>query len=129
MITLLKNLFKQGGLTRILFVLFLSANLAFLAYQKYKILNLQNRNNELLSDISKRNNQILDLNSQILQSEKTINELNENIAEKEILSKELNTLRREILAKGKDDNESINEYLRSSVDFVLDGLRKQENRN
>ena len=129
MITIIKNIFKSGGFARILIVLFVALNLAFFVYQKYQISNLSDKNAILQAEKEKNEREIQNLNLQVLDNKRTIDELGENIKDKEILSKELNALRRELYLKGKDDNESINEYLRFSVDFVLDGLREQKSRD
>ena len=111
-----------GGYTKIMFLLFISANLAIFAYQKYKILDLKSQNTELLSDLSNRNNQILDLNSQISDKDRAIFELAENAKEKERLIKELSDLKQNLAQRKGVENENINQNLYDSINYILNGL-------
>lgn len=122
MINFIKSILN-GNYTKILFLLFVSANLAIFAYQKYKILDLKSQNSELTSDLSLRNSQILDLNSQISERDKTIYELAENAKEKERLIAELSDLKQRLAERKGAENENINQNLYDSVNYILHGLQ------
>lgn len=103
------------------------ANFGILYYQNFKIKGLKQDKENLLIQISKKNNEITELSSVILNQNTAIDEMVANANEKEHLSKELKAIREQILKGTKQDDEAINQPLRDSVSFIYSRLREQEN--
>ena len=103
------------------------ANFGILYFQNSKIKNLKQDKENLLMQISKKNIEITELNSVILNQNTAIDEMVANANGKENLNKELKSIREQILKDLKQNDETINQPLRDSVDFIIARLREQEN--
>lgn len=121
------NLFFKNNIWLILTALAILLNFGILYFQNSKIKNLKQDKENLLIQISKKNNEITELNAVILNKNTAIDEMVANANEKEHLSKELKAIREQILKGTKQDDEAINQPLRDSVSFIYSRLREQEN--
>ena len=122
MITFIKNIFLKSDWGKIILALFLSVNLAYFAYGKYKMAKLIKENEVLINEVDIKNQNIQALKIEITNNEKTISELELNAEQREALIKELSDLKQKLLSKTNNkggDDEKINENLTDSVNYIL----------
>lgn len=121
MIAFIKNIFLKSDWCKIILALFLSVNLAYFAYGKYKIAKLIKENEVLINEVDIKNQNIQALKIEITNNKKTISELELNAEQREALIKELSDLKQKLLSKTNKggDDEKINENLADSVNYIL----------
>ena len=121
MITYIKNLLTKNNFVKILLALFVSVNLAYFAYGKYKMAKLIKENETLINEVDIKNQNIQALKIEITNNKKTISELELNAEQREALIKELSDLKQKLLSKTNKggDDEKINENLTDSVNYIL----------
>ena len=121
MIAFIKNIFLKSDWVKIILALFLSANLAYFAYGKYKMAKLIKENETLINEVDIKNQNIQALKIEITNNKKTISELELNAEQREALIKELSDLKQKLLSKTNKggDDEKINENLTDSVNYIL----------
>ena len=121
MITFIKSIFLKSDWAKIALALFLSVNLAYFAYGKYKMVKLIKENESLINEINIKNQNIQALKIEIINDKKTISELELNAEQREALIKELGDLKQKLLSKTNKggDDEKINENLTDSVNYIL----------
>ena len=121
MITFIKNIFLKSDWGKIILALFLSVNLAYFAYNKYKMAKLIKENEVLINEVDIKNQNIQALKIEITNNKKTISELELNAEQREALIKELSDLKQKLLSKTNKggDDEKINENLTDSVNYIL----------
>lgn len=114
--------FFKSDWAKIILALFLSVNLAYFAYGKYKMAKLIKENEVLINEVDIKNQNIQALKIETTNNKKTISELELNAEQREALIKELSDLKQKLLSKTNkegDDDEKINENLTDSVNYIL----------
>ena len=114
-------MFLKSNWGKIILALFLSVNLAYFAYGKYKMTKLIKENEVLINEVDIKNQNIQALKIEITNNKKTISELELNAEQREALIKELSDLKQKLLSKTNKggDDEKINENLTDSVNYIL----------
>ena len=121
MIAYIKNLLTKNNFVKILLALFVSVNLAYFAYGKYKMAKLIKENETLINEVDIKNQNIQALKIEITNNKKTISELELNAEQREALIKELSDLKQKLLLKSNKggDDEKINDNLADSINYIL----------